>query len=98
MSGRLGGENFRKSPVTGCLSLMPVSPLCPAGQEIMSEPSVMCDPVDMAASFQYSQLQDGDIVCIQKALVNDVAGRLAYPKVPAYLEYVKNRQVAACVL
>lgn len=62
-------------------------------EEIKCEPNVMCEPVDMAASFQDSQLEDGDIVCIQKSLPPEVAEKLAYPEVPAYLEYVKNRQV-----
>lgn len=41
----------------------------------------------------YLQLEDGDIVCFQKAPPVDGEEHFRYPDVPSYLEYVHNRQV-----
>ncbi|PNY03792.1 ubiquitin carboxyl-terminal hydrolase 12-like protein [Trifolium pratense] len=38
-------------------------------------------------------LEDGDIVCFQKAPAVDNEEQVRYPDVPSYLEYVHNRQV-----
>ncbi|CAN6439956.1 unnamed protein product [Victoria cruziana] len=63
-------------------------------EEIKFEPNVMCEHIDKKATFRASQLEDGDIVCYQKApqVDNDEnSGR--YPDVPSFLEYVHNRQL-----
>jgi ubiquitin carboxyl-terminal hydrolase 7 len=39
------------------------------------------------------QLENGDIVCFQKAPIMDNEKHIRYPDVPSYLEYVHNRQV-----
>jgi ubiquitin carboxyl-terminal hydrolase 7 len=39
------------------------------------------------------QLEDGDIICFQKAPAIDNEEHIRYPDVPSYLEYVHNRQV-----
>jgi hypothetical protein len=39
------------------------------------------------------QLEDGDIICYQKALTREEEESLRYPDVPSFLEYVRNRQV-----
>ena len=39
------------------------------------------------------QLEDGDIICFQKAPATDNEEHIRYPDVPSYLEYVHNRQV-----
>jgi len=41
----------------------------------------------------YLQLEDGDIICFQKASSMDSEENARYPDVPSYLEYVHNRQV-----
>ncbi|KAJ3707257.1 hypothetical protein LUZ61_010962 [Rhynchospora tenuis] len=62
-------------------------------EEIKFEPTVMCENIDKRLLFRSSQLEDGDIVCYQKTLKTDAAGRYRYPDVPSYLEYIRNRQV-----
>jgi hypothetical protein len=42
---------------------------------------------------QWMQLEDGDIICFQKAPAIDNEEHIRYPDVPSYLEYVHNRQV-----
>jgi hypothetical protein len=41
------------------------------------------------------QIEDGDIICFQKALIIDEEERYRYryPHVRLFLEYVRNRQV-----
>ncbi|AES71609.2 putative ubiquitinyl hydrolase 1 [Medicago truncatula] len=62
-------------------------------EEIKFEPNVMCEPIDKKVTFRASQLEDGDIVCFQKAPLVDNEEQVRYPDVPSYLEYVHNRQV-----
>ncbi|KAK2377735.1 ubiquitin carboxyl-terminal hydrolase [Trifolium repens] len=54
-------------------------------EEIRFEPYVMCEPVDKKLTFQDSELEDGDIICFQKASTMD--------NVPTYLKYVRSRKV-----
>ncbi|KAE9619222.1 putative ubiquitinyl hydrolase 1 [Lupinus albus] len=61
-------------------------------EEIKSEPHVMCEHVDINVTFHANQLEDGDIICIQKTLVEN-GEQFRYPDVPSFLEYVHNRQV-----
>ncbi|OIW16247.1 hypothetical protein TanjilG_18962 [Lupinus angustifolius] len=62
-------------------------------EEIKFEPNVMCEPIDKKLTFRASQLEDGDIICFQKAPAMDSEEHVRYPDVPSYLEYVHNRQV-----
>ncbi|KAK7306657.1 hypothetical protein VNO77_44609 [Canavalia gladiata] len=62
-------------------------------EEIKFEPNVMCEPIDKKVAFRTSQLEDGDIICFQKASSMDSEENMRYPDVPSYLEYVHNRQV-----
>lgn len=62
-------------------------------EEIKFEPCVMCESLDRTASFQFSQLEDGDIICFQKALRPETRQQYRYPELPSYMEYVHNRQV-----
>ncbi|OIW04146.1 hypothetical protein TanjilG_00706 [Lupinus angustifolius] len=62
-------------------------------EEIKFEPNVMCEPIDKKLTFRASQLEDGDIICFQKAPSMDSEENVRYPDVPSYLEYVHNRQV-----
>ncbi|PKA56995.1 Ubiquitin carboxyl-terminal hydrolase 12 [Apostasia shenzhenica] len=62
-------------------------------EEIKFEPSVMCEHIDKKLSFRSSQLEDGDIICYQKAPTPNIEERCRYPDVPTFLEYVHNRQV-----
>ncbi|XP_048137626.1 uncharacterized protein LOC125315804 [Rhodamnia argentea] len=57
-------------------------------EEIRFEPSVMCIHVDKEMSFLQSQIEDGDIICFQKARIC----KFLYPDVSSFLEYVHNRQ------
>ncbi|CAJ2634124.1 unnamed protein product [Trifolium pratense] len=60
-------------------------------EEIMFEPNVMCYPVDEKLTFNENQLENGDIICFQKAseMVNEK--HLRYPDVPSFLEYVHSQ-------
>ncbi|WJX64616.1 ubiquitinyl hydrolase 1 [Trifolium repens] len=62
-------------------------------EEIKFEPNVMCEPVDKKLTFQDSKLEDGDIICFQKAPAMDNEKHIRYPYVPSYLEYAHNLQV-----
>lgn len=62
-------------------------------EEIKFDPNVMCEPIDKKLSFKASQLEDGDIVCYQKALAPGQETSFRYPVVAVFLEYVRNRQV-----
>lgn len=62
-------------------------------EEIKFEPTVMCEHIDRKLTFRGSQLEDGDIVCFQKALPAEIAEKCRYPDVPSFLDYVHNRQV-----
>ncbi|CAI5502911.1 unnamed protein product [Closterium sp. Naga37s-1] len=73
-------------------------------EEIKFEPSVMCEAMDCTVTFRGGQLEDGDIICVQRAkpLAREGAAAGAagsggstvrYPDVPSFLEYVRNRQV-----
>ncbi|KAF8005626.1 hypothetical protein BT93_K0032 [Corymbia citriodora subsp. variegata] len=61
-------------------------------EEIKFEPNVMCEHVDKKFTFRASQLEDGDILCYQKSKANSTE-QYRYPDVPAFMEYVHNRQV-----
>lgn len=43
--------------------------------------------------FSIVQLEDGDIICYQRALTREEEEAYRYPDVPSFLEYVRNRQV-----
>ncbi|KAI8573371.1 hypothetical protein RHMOL_Rhmol01G0271900 [Rhododendron molle] len=62
-------------------------------EEIKYEPHVMCEPIDRKFTFRSCQLEDGDIVCFQKTLPVESMDQFRYQDVPAFLEYVHNRQV-----
>ncbi|KAI9082368.1 hypothetical protein K1719_035791 [Acacia pycnantha] len=62
-------------------------------EEIKFDPYVMCDPIDKKLTFRTSLLEDGDIICFQKAPSIDSNKHVRYPDGPSYLEYVLNRQV-----
>ncbi|XP_059307810.1 ubiquitin C-terminal hydrolase 13-like isoform X2 [Lycium ferocissimum] len=62
-------------------------------EEIKFEPNVMCEPIDRKQTFRGSQLEDGDIICIQKPLRSQTSEQYRFPDVPSFLEYVHNRQV-----
>ncbi|OIT07219.1 ubiquitin carboxyl-terminal hydrolase 13 [Nicotiana attenuata] len=62
-------------------------------EEIKFEPSVMCERLDKKASFRFSQIEDGDIICFQKKPSPEVEEQVRYPDVSSFLEYVKNRQI-----
>ncbi|GAU12345.1 hypothetical protein TSUD_252960 [Trifolium subterraneum] len=62
-------------------------------EEIKFEPYVMCEPVDKKLSFQQSQLENGDIICFQKASAMDNVKLIRYPDVPSYLKYVHIHKV-----
>ncbi|XP_058183376.1 ubiquitin C-terminal hydrolase 12-like isoform X3 [Rhododendron vialii] len=62
-------------------------------EEIKFEPTVMCEHIDKKLTFRGSQLEDGDIICFQKSTQVESSEQCRYPDVPAFLEYVHNRQV-----
>ncbi|XP_010558916.1 PREDICTED: ubiquitin carboxyl-terminal hydrolase 12-like [Tarenaya hassleriana] len=61
-------------------------------EEIKFEPCVMCEHVDKKTSFRLCQIEDGDIICYQKA-PTDKESEFQYPDVPSFFEYVQNRQL-----
>ncbi|KAG0478767.1 hypothetical protein HPP92_013486 [Vanilla planifolia] len=61
-------------------------------EEIKFEPRVLCKSIDKKLPFRSSQLEDGDIICYQKSLNQEVE-QFCHPDVPSFLEYINNRQV-----
>ncbi|GAB2276573.1 hypothetical protein Dimus_011292 [Dionaea muscipula] len=61
-------------------------------EEIKFRPNVMCEPVDRNITFGASQLEDGDIICFQRAVWGEHAVRQRYPDVSSFLDYVLYRQ------
>lgn len=53
-------------------------------EEIKFDP-VMCDPMDPKQTLKNCQLEDGDVVCFQRAPAPAPGGKAKYPKVPEYL-------------
>eukprot|EP00898_Chlorokybus_atmophyticus_P001501 jgi/Chlat1/2351/Chrsp17S02617 len=64
-----------------------------AYEEIKFEPNVMCESIETKQTLKACQLEDGDIICFQKALLPGEAETHRFPYVPQFLEYVRNRQV-----
>ncbi|XP_052200114.1 ubiquitin C-terminal hydrolase 12-like isoform X1 [Diospyros lotus] len=62
-------------------------------EEIKFEPNVMCERIDKRATFRFSQIEDGDIICFQKSSSHESEEQCRYPDVPSFLEYVHNRQI-----
>ncbi|KAL7252582.1 hypothetical protein ACSBR1_007195 [Camellia fascicularis] len=62
-------------------------------EEIKFEPNVMCEHIDKKLTFRGSLLDDGDIICFQKSSQVESGEQCRCPDVPAFLEYVHNRQV-----
>eukprot|EP00252_Welwitschia_mirabilis_P016662 TRINITY_DN3688_c0_g2_i2.p1 TRINITY_DN3688_c0_g2~~TRINITY_DN3688_c0_g2_i2.p1 ORF type:complete len:1108 (+),score=261.03 TRINITY_DN3688_c0_g2_i2:336-3659(+) len=62
-------------------------------EEIKFEPTVMCEHVEERLTFRVSQLEDGDIICLQKVISKEEQHQYRFPDVPSFLEYVHNRQV-----
>ncbi|KAE8671864.1 hypothetical protein F3Y22_tig00111881pilonHSYRG00066 [Hibiscus syriacus] len=56
------------------------------------EPVLTCQRIDKRLTFRTSELQDGDIICLQK-FSEVVLGQCRCPDVPSFLEYVRNRWV-----
>ncbi|KAM7261614.1 hypothetical protein ACFE04_020691 [Oxalis oulophora] len=61
-------------------------------EEIKFEPSVMCVHLDKRTTFRLSEIENGDIICFQKAPQLGSEESCQYPDVPSFLEYVHNRQ------
>ncbi|KAK2431550.1 ubiquitin carboxyl-terminal hydrolase [Trifolium repens] len=81
----------RLNKLAGFMSVNLIGPI--VVQEIKFEPNVMCEPVDKKLTFQDSELEDGDIICFQKAPAMDNEKHIRYPDVPSYLEYAHNLRV-----
>ncbi|CAL5190561.1 unnamed protein product [Lathyrus oleraceus] len=62
-------------------------------EEIMFKPNLMCEPVNIRLTFLENELDNGDILCFQKALTIDDRKYFRYPDVPSYFKYVHNRGV-----
>ncbi|CAI5464489.1 unnamed protein product [Closterium sp. Yama58-4] len=54
---------------------------------------VRCVPVDKTDIFEDMQLEDGDILCVQKALTAAQKSGLKHPDVPSFLQFVQTQQV-----
>lgn len=55
-------------------------------EEIKSEPNVMCEAMDAKSTLKGCQLEDGDIICFQRAAPQAAAATPPrFPKVPDYL-------------
>ncbi|MCI10105.1 ubiquitin carboxyl-terminal hydrolase family protein, partial [Trifolium medium] len=61
--------------------------------EIRFEPNVLCMLLDKESTFQENELENGDIICFQKAPEMDCEKHFGYPDVPTYLTYVLRWKV-----
>ncbi|XP_052175009.1 ubiquitin C-terminal hydrolase 12 isoform X2 [Diospyros lotus] len=62
-------------------------------EEVKYEPQIMCERLDKKATFKFSQIEDGDIICFQKSALLDSEEKYRYPDVPSFLDYLHNRQM-----
>lgn len=53
----------------------------------------MCKYIDKDITFQSCELHDGDIICYQKASIEDSKEKLLYPDFPSFLEHANNHRV-----
>ncbi|WOL07935.1 ubiquitin carboxyl-terminal hydrolase 13 [Canna indica] len=66
-------------------------------EEIKFEPNVLCEHIDKRMPFGARQLEDGDIICFQRASTIKNGDQYRYPDVPSFLDYVHNRQLPMVV-
>eukprot|EP00899_Mesostigma_viride_P019108 jgi/Mesvir1/27199/Mv07045-RA.2 len=59
-------------------------------EEIWQNPKPVCRLMDDELTAAESELETGDILCVQKALSPAVAARCRFPDVPSFLEHVQN--------
>lgn len=64
-------------------------------EEIKFDPQIMCEAIDRRMTLSASQLEDGDIVCVQLNLPPAETSSLRFPTVPEFLEHVRNRQMVS---
>ncbi|CAI9095954.1 OLC1v1032001C1 [Oldenlandia corymbosa var. corymbosa] len=62
-------------------------------EEVKFEPDVICKPLDRSSWSGDHQIQDGDIIYIQKRLSTEHQEQLRCPDIPSYFDYIKNRLV-----
>eukprot|EP00891_Asterochloris_glomerata_P000046 jgi/Astpho2/46/Aster-07498 len=62
-------------------------------EEVKFEPEVMCEPCEPGLTLAMAQLEDGDILCFQRALTEVESAGLQFPTVKDFLEYTRNRQM-----
>jgi len=62
-------------------------------EEIKFEPHVMCELIDKQYTFGTSEIEDGDIICFQRALTTDEEEQYRYPSVSSFLKYIHERWV-----
>eukprot|EP00271_Cylindrocystis_brebissonii_P022318 TRINITY_DN8549_c0_g1_i1.p1 TRINITY_DN8549_c0_g1~~TRINITY_DN8549_c0_g1_i1.p1 ORF type:complete len:1105 (+),score=260.24 TRINITY_DN8549_c0_g1_i1:215-3529(+) len=62
-------------------------------EEIKFEPEVLCEPLEPTATLKEAKLEDGDIICFQKAVSKEEESRYRHPTVVDFFYYVKHRQV-----
>ncbi|KAI3892892.1 hypothetical protein MKX03_012408 [Papaver bracteatum] len=53
-------------------------------EEVSFVPKVMCDLVDQKCTFLANELENGDIICFQKAIIQM---KCRYPDIPSFLRY-----------
>eukprot|EP00899_Mesostigma_viride_P016141 jgi/Mesvir1/24528/Mv21868-RA.1 len=61
-------------------------------EEVKWEPEVMCERLDEQQTLKECQLETGDILCFQKVVSANLASSCRFPEVPAYFNYVLNKQ------
>ncbi|GLJ15872.1 hypothetical protein SUGI_0262060 [Cryptomeria japonica] len=89
---KAGGKPTEIMPQLNAMAGFPPNEEIELFEEIKFEPNVMCEIIEKRISFRASQLEDGDIICYQKALTGD-EDIYRYPDVPSYFDYVRNRQI-----
>ncbi|CAI5503766.1 unnamed protein product, partial [Closterium sp. Naga37s-1] len=62
-------------------------------EEVKFHPHVMCELVGKTATFRASELMDGDILCVQRALSPEEKAGLLCPDVPSFLQHVSTQQL-----
>eukprot|EP00245_Coleochaete_scutata_P002616 TRINITY_DN1352_c0_g1_i2.p1 TRINITY_DN1352_c0_g1~~TRINITY_DN1352_c0_g1_i2.p1 ORF type:complete len:542 (+),score=111.95 TRINITY_DN1352_c0_g1_i2:137-1762(+) len=60
-------------------------------EEIKFNPTVMCEEVEMETPLESAQLENGDILCIQKAFAPNEQMKYRHPLVKSYFDYVHRR-------
>lgn len=65
-------------------------------EEIKFDPTVMIEQINPSSVLHATaQLEDGDIICFQRAVAQEEEAQYKHPHVNEFLTYIRNRKVVS---